>query len=328
MAVTMKDIAQVVGVSTATVSKVLNGTDQHISQQTRDRILSVVKERGYVPNAIAKGLKVKQSKMLGFVLPDISNPFFPEIARGIEDTARNYGFGMVIYNTDDNPEKEREALQFLSSRMVDGIIFIRSLQRGNLDKFFDFGIPLVLVDRESGTQKLGFGQVFIDTQKATYEATNILIQAGCTSIGFISAEGTSLYDRYDGFCRALAEAGLTVTPDMVYRDRYHVETGYAGMVKFLKTWRPDGVICGNDLIAVGVLRALRENGLQVPQEVRVMGFDDIYFSQYLSPPLSTVHQPAYQMGVEAASMLLEKILHNKLLGKKQLPYKIQMRNTV
>lgn len=328
MAVTMKELAQVAGVSTATVSKIINGTDQHISAATRKRILALIDEMGYVPNAVAKGLKVKRTNMLGFILPDIANPFFPEIARGIEDTAQKHGFGMVMYNTDDDAEREVAAFRFLSSRMVDGIVFIRSLRQGTMNRYFDAGIPTVMVDREIDDNALGFGQVFVDTQKGTYASTRMLIEANCRAIAFISAENTYPFDRFNGYAQALKEVGLNVNTALVYRDRYNVQTGYDGIGHVLQQHRPDGIVCGNDLIAVGVMNALHEKGIQIPGDIKVVGFDDIYFACHLNPPLSTVHQPAYQMGAAAALMLIKNILHGKALYKKQLDFALCMRGTV
>lgn len=327
MSVTMKDIAVAAGVSTATVSKVINGLDQKISTQTRLRINELIQDMGYTPNAVAKGLKIKSTKMIGFILPDISNPFFPEIARGLEDAAKSRGFGVVLCNTDDGKTQEMERFRFLSSRMVDGIVFIRSLRRGELERFASGGIPIVLVDREVDAEGLGFGQIYIDTQKGTYESTKALIQAGCKKIAFISADQTSGYDRYYGYCKSLQDFGLPVDTNRVYRRLYNVETGYDGVNYLLEKNDFDGIVCGNDLIAVGAMKALTEKGLRVPEDIKVIGFDDIYFSRYLNPPLSTVHQPAYEMGAEAATMLIDNIVFGTPLKKKKLNYTLVLRGT-
>ena len=328
MAVTMKDIAQASGVSTATVSKIINGNDKYISENTRKTVNSIIKEMGYVPNALAKGLKIKKTKMIGFILPDISNPFFPEVAKGIEYAAQKRGFGVVMCNTNDSAESELECFQFLSSRMVDGIVFIRALRKGNLEKYFHSGIPIVLVDREIEASTFGFGQIFIDTQKGVYESTKALIDAGCKKIAFISAEYTSSNDRYHGYCTALKKEEIDVDVSLVFRERYNVETGRKGIRHILKNSTVDGVVCGNDLIAVGVINTLSELGLKVPNDIKVIGFDDIYFSQHMNPPLSTVYQPAYDMGTEAANMLIDNILYGNPLYKKQLDYELVIRGTV
>lgn len=328
MTVTMKDIARAAGVSKATVSKVMNGLDEHISDETRNHILKLVDQMGYVPNTVARGLKIKRTQMLGFILPDISNPFFPEIARGIEDTAKTYGFGVVMCNTDNTTEAEYERFKFLSSKMVDGIIFTRAGRIGNLDKIFESGMPIVVVDREVNVKKFGFGQIFVDTREGVRQATKILIDAGCQKVAFISAEYFSSYDRINGYYEALFEAGIPADKAVVYQDQFNVETGYDGMNEILRGQMVDGVVCGNDLIAIGVMNALAEHDIRIPEQVRVMGFDDIYFARYTTPALSTIAQPAYEMGANAAEMLVENILNGKPLYKKKLDFTIRMRGTV
>lgn len=328
MGVTLKDVAKEAGVSAVTVSKIVNGTDQHISAETRQRVQQIISELGYVPNAVAKGLKIKHTNMLGFILPDISNPFFPEVARGIEDTAKAHGFGVVMCNTDDDAQQELEQIHFLSSHMVDGIIFTRTLKLDNIERLVGSKLPIVVVDREMDTKSMGFGQIFVDTQHGIYETTNLLIQAGCQKIAFISAEYTSGFDRYLGYCSALEQAGLPVDNKRVYRDHYNVQTGYEGIYQILSHAEVDGVVCGNDLIATGVLNGLKESGLSVPEQVKVVGFDDIYFSRYLNPPLTTVYQPAYLMGAAAAEMLIRNILYGTPLFKKKLAYELKIRGSV
>lgn len=328
MSVTLKDIAKQAGVSAVTVSKVVNGNDQHISQETRSKIQHIVKQMGYVPNAVAKGLKVKRSNMLGFLLPDISNSFFPDVARGIEDTAKRYGFGVVMCNTDDDAQRETEQIRFLTSRMVDGIVFVRALKRSNMDQLFDSGLPIVVVDREIEIKNTSVGQIFVDTQSGIRESTKLLLSRGCRQIAFISADYNAKFDRYLGYCDALKEASIPLDPLRVYQDHYDVKTGYEGMRTILGRAQIDGVVCGNDMIAVGVLNALKEQGIKVPQQVKVVGFDDIYLSRYLSPPLTTVYQPAYQMGASAAEMLINHILYGGPLYKKTLDFELRLRESV
>ena len=326
----MKDIADAAGVSVATVSKVLNGLDQHISGETRQRVLKAVDSSGYVPNAVARGLKMNRSRMLGFILPDITNPFFPQVAKGIEDAARGRGFGVIIGNTNDTASSELEVMRFLSSRMVDGIVIARALHSANMERCLTGSVPAVLVDREVHVSGSGVGQIFVDTQRAVYEGTKLLLDRGCTRIAFLSAlyRGDPEGDRFFGYRRALEERGLPVEQSRVYLSMYNVETGYEGVSRVLDGGSVDGVVCGNDLIAVGAMKRLKELGLGIPEDVKVMGLDDIYLSQFLDPPLSTMRQPAYQMGLEAAKMLIEKIEHDTPLYRRELPFQLVLRGTV
>lgn len=328
MKVVMKDVAESCGVSIATVSKVLNGKDRSINEETRRKILDAVERMGYVQNSVAKGLRTQRTNMIGFILPDISNPFFSEIARGIEDYARQRNFGVLISNTNGDAEQEYENFKRLTSRMVDGVIFTRTMKLQYMDEYSSVGLPIVVVDREIDFRGSGMGAIMVNTQQGIYDATNILICRGCQKIAFISAYYTSNHDRFDSYCRALKEHGLPVLPELVFRRDYDISTGYDGMTRILESTGADGVICGNDLIAVGAYDAIQKKGLSVPKDIRVFGFDDIYFSQFISPRLTTVHQPAYEMGEEAARMLIHHIEGGEPLKVKELPYRIVMRDSV
>lgn len=328
MKVVMKDVADFCGVSTATVSKVLNGKDANINEETRRRILEAVKRMGYVQNTVAKGLRTQRSSMLGFILPDIRNPFFAEIARGIESYAAQRNFGVLISNTNGDADLEYETFKRLTSRMVDGVIFTRTLKPQYLDRYSSAGLPIVVVDREIDFRDSGMGAIIVNTQRGIYDATNLLIQANCRRIAFISALYTSDHDRFEGYCQALREHGLPVRKERVFLRDYDIDTGYDGMMQFLENDHIDGVVCGNDLIAVGVYNAIREKGLRVYEDIKVVGFDDIFFSKFISPPLTTIHQPAYEMGVESAKMLISHIEENTHLGVRELAYTIVMRDSV
>lgn len=324
----MKDIAAAAGVSVATVSKILNGQDAYISAATRQRVLDIVTQTGYVPNAIAKGLKQNRSKMLGFVLPDISNPFFPSVAKGMEEKAHEYGYGVLLVNTNDSVSSERDALRFLSSRRVGGIVFARALQSDHLEKCIETDTPIVTVDRTLDFDAPGMGRVTVDTTAGIRASTEVLIRAGCRRIAYISAQYHSRTDRYFGYCEALAEAGLPLDETRIYKGAFTFETGYEGIRTIWQHGAVDGVVCGNDLIAVGVMSWFKEQSLKVPEQVKVMGFDDIYFSRYMTPPLSTVRQPAYEMGQEAARMLIDYLEYGVPLYNKKLDFSLVMRETV
>lgn len=328
MGITMKDIAREAGVSITTVSKIINNKDMNISEQTRQRVLEIAKRENYTPNAMAKSLRAKTSNFIGVILPDITNPFFSTIVRGVEDTAKRYGFGVVFCNTDNNPQREAECFGFLNSRMVDGVIFTRSLLAGNGDNVLENDLPIVIIDRDTEIPNATVGKVFVDTVSAVHEATGLLIQEGCRKIAYISALHHLERDRYGGFLTALHDHGMECDSQLVFRGEYNVETGMQGIETILKYALPDGVVCGNDLIATGVLSVLNAKGYRIPQEVRVIGMDDIYMSQFLSPPLTTIRQPAYEIGASAAKMIADYIMLGKPLYAKQLSYEIIHRESV
>lgn len=328
MPITMKQIADLAQVSTATISKIINGRDEHISEATRERVLSLIEKFDYQPNTVAKGLKIKKTNTIGFVLPDITNPFFPEIARGIEDAANKMSFAVVFCNTDNDAKREQESVSFLQSKMVDGLIFTRSLRKSFFESYLSKNIPTVIVDRNIDTTGSGIGKIYIDTCAAVYDTTSLLIQKGCRRIAFISAIHTSSTDRYSGYCRALEENRISLDPALVYCDDYSVETGYKGAQSILSTKKIDGIVCGNDLIAAGAMQAVREHGFTIPADVRIVGLDNIYFSKFLYPPLTTVEQPAYEMGRAAARMLINNILYKEPMFEQKLEYKLIIRDTV
>ena len=324
----MKHIAELAQVSTATVSKIINGRDEHISQATREKVLAIIEENNFQPNTVAKGLRIKKTNTIGFVLPDISNPFFPEIARGIEDMANKMGFAVVFCNTDNDAKREQECVSFLQSKMVDGLIFTRSLSKSFFENYLSRNIPTVIVDRNIDTAASGIGKVYIDTPAAVYDMTKLLIEKGCKRIAFISAMSTSSKDRFGGYRRALEENSIPLDDSIVYREHYSVETGYKGAETILSAHTVDGIVCGNDLIAAGAMQAVRQRGLSIPDDVKLVGLDNIYFSKFLYPPLTTVEQPAYEMGMAAARMLINNILHKEPMFEQKLEYKMILRETV
>ena len=328
MVVTMKDIAMAANVSSATVSKVVNGADQHISKTKREEILRLIEQMGYIPNPIARGLKNKHTKMIGFILPDITNPFFPEIERGIEDEARKHGFGVVVCNTDNDASEEARAFSFLESKMVDGIIFTHSVHESSM-KFLDEGrIPVVVVDRITRAKKNNCGQVYVDATAGIQASTEILINKGCKKIGFISGGTISSSDRYRGFKAALKNAHIREYESLQYFGQYDMETGTKGAKVLFKSKVPfDGLVCGNDLIAIGAMSVIEKHGLHVPTDVKVMGYDDIYLSHYVKPALSTVKQPAYEMGQRAAQMIINHIIEGTQLEQEKLDFSVVLRES-
>jgi len=318
----MKDIAEKAGVSLSTVSKILNGNDRYISEATRTKVLQIVKETNYVPNAVARGLKVQRTNTIGFILPDISNPFFPEIARGIEAAAEVHGFALVLCDTDNDPKREQASFNLLKSKKVDGLILTRVLQHSALNELVSRRLPIVVVDRRVNTTGRDIGRIIVDTRSAMRDITKLLLARGSSRIAFIGAQDDFEDARYNGYCDALAGYGLKADPMLSYRGTYTVETGHTGVRAIFSHTFADGLVCGNDLIAVGAINELKALGLRVPEDVRVTGFDDIYLARYLSPPLTTVQQPAYEMGRTAADMLIRNILFGDALCTNNLGYKI------
>ena len=324
---TIKEIAELAGVSTATVSKILNGKDKDISEATRKNVLDIVEREGYIPNGIAKSLRIKNTKTIGIIMPDVMNLFFSELARGVEDAAEKKGYSVILCNSDNKESKEEKYIQILQEKMVDGIILTasensvkRSLRRRK--------IPMVLLDRDISTDEK-VGRITVDNEEGTYNATKLLIEKGCKNIGFISSNKTtkSSGQRLRGYENAILESKINLDKDKIFLQNYTIETGYKGTVSLLEKTNIDGICCGNDLIAIGAIKALKERGIKIPQDVKVIGFDDISISKYMDPPLTTIRQPIYEMGEEAVGMLIDVINNKEMEMSKVLKTELIVRET-
>lgn len=323
---TIKEIARLANVSSATVSKIINGKDKYISEETRQRVLEIIEREGYIPNGIAKSLKMKRTKTIGIIVPDVMNLFFSEVAKGAEDSAEKKGYSVILCNSDNSKTKEEKYINILQEKMVDGIILTAS--EGEARKYLKrCNTPMVLVDRNLDLDK-PIGRIIVDNVEGTYKATNYLIEKGCKSIGFISSEEVNKLakERLLGYKKALEENGIEIDPKRIFLKSFSVETGYEGVDYLLKDTSVDSICCGNDLIAIGAIQRLKEKGIRVPEDVKIIGFDDISISKYVDPPLTTVRQPIYKLGEEAVNILvaiiekkdteMTKILETEIVERK------------
>lgn len=300
-------IAKLAGVSTATVSKILNGKDQAISEATRKKVLEIVEREGYIPNAIAKSLKINNTKTIGLIIPDVMNLFFSELARGVEDSADKVGYSVILCNTDNSEAKENKYLHVLQGKRVDGIIMAAVANKSDIS-LKNCEPPLVLLDRDIETDQL-VGRIRIDNEKGIYDAVSFLLKKGCRNIGFISSEliNPLTQARLQGYIKALNDNILSYNEDIVFLQDFSIDTGYVGTLNLIQNSKIDGICCGNDLIAIGAIRALKEKNIDIPEDVKVIGFDDISISSYIDPPLTTIKQPIYDMGHEAVDLLIDII---------------------
>ncbi|MGP7819358.1 LacI family DNA-binding transcriptional regulator [Niallia sp. 01092] len=304
MKVTIMDVANYANVSKATVSRVLNHNPK-VNDQIRQRVLQSIEELGYHPNAFARNLANNTSNVIGLILPDITNPYFPIIARGVEDAAHREGFSLFISNTDNNPNIEQEYIEKMMCQQVAGIILISSiLDEHKVNKLSDLKTPFVLCDRL--LTKTTFDTVSIDHYKASYEAVLNLIRKGHQDICHIS--GPSLVQsaemRRNAYRDAMHEHNLNPS---IRIGNFSYESGYELMKSILEESTPTAVFAANDLIALGAMHAIQEKRLRIPQDISVIGCDDILFAQMSTPKLSTISVPAYQIGVTAVEMLVERI---------------------
>jgi len=326
MAVTIKDIARLANVSVTTVSRVINNKPEGVSEETRQKILKLVKELGYQPNAIARGLVTKKTKTIGLIIPDISNPFFPDIARGVEDSAHIYGYNVFLCNTDDNLEKESEYIKALKEKYVDGIIFTSSSipKHEHIIELVESGIPVVIMDRRVDSENI-YG-VFLDNYEGGYIATKHLIDLGHRKIGCITGplHTKSARERLEGYKKALLDSGIEIDEKLIFEGDYKIKGGITGAERLLKDNKDiSAIFACNDLMAYGAYKTIRSFGYKIPEDISVVGFDDIQLSQILEPQLTTVRQPAYDMGLTAARMLI-KLIEDKKLKKKIINFKPQL----
>lgn len=314
---TIKHVAARAGVSFTTVSHVVNGT-RPVSDQVRSKVEAAIAELGYVPSGVARSLRVRATGTLGLLLPNASNPYFAELARGIEDHAERNGYSVILCNSDDDIDKQLRYLRVLLERRIDGLIVATvASDAAFAEALANLRVPLVLVDRS--LDGVDADQLRVDHEQGAYLATRHLLELGHRRIVCIGGPASTQVAqlRAAGYQRALAEAGIEA--QAVVDCPFTSPAGHAAAQTLLSAQlRPTAIFAGNDMIALGVLRAAAERGLQVPQQLSVVGFDDIEVSRYLHPALTTVGQCIGQLGEQVAARLLERIRTPGLAVSQQL----------
>jgi LacI family transcriptional regulator len=310
MATTMKDIARDLGVSVVTVSKVLRNHSD-IGEQTRKRILQRMKEVNYHPNPAARTLVSGRTNLVGLIVPDLVYPFFAQVAKGISAKLRAREYSLIISSSEDDPNMERREIDQMLARRVDALI-LASVQSNaeSLNKMQDRGIPCVLLDRKVPGVSANF--VGIDDVHAGMMATNHLIEIGCKTIAHIGGSDVSTdLDRQSGYSIALAKRGLGLPPEYIVKYGHGDDadaSGYNSIKQLLQLKpRPDGVFCCNDPIAMGALRAILDAGLQIPQDIAVVGCGNLHYDDLLKVPLTSIDQDSNGLGTSAAKLALSII---------------------
>lgn len=314
---TIKDVAARAGISYTTVSHVVNGT-RPVSDQVRSKVEAAIAELGYVPSGVARSLRVRATGTLGLLLPNASNPYFAELARGIEDHAERNGYSVILCNSDDDIDKQLRYLRVLLERRIDGLIVATvASDAAFAQALAALRVPLVLVDRS--LEGVSADQLRVDHEQGAYLATRHLLELGHRRIACIGGPASTQVAqlRAAGYRRALDEAGIEA--QAVVDCAFTSPAGHAAaQVLLAGEQRPTAIFAGNDMIALGVLRAAAERGLQVPQQLSVVGFDDIEVSRYLHPALTTVGQRIGQLGEQAAERLLARIRKPGLVAEQRL----------
>jgi LacI family transcriptional regulator len=305
--VTMADVAREAGVSLMTVSRVVNNKEG-ISPATRQRIQAVIERLGYRPSNIARGLVTKRTGTLGLVVPDNANPFFSEVARGAEHVAYAEGYNVFLCNTEEDVERELTVLQSLEEKRVDGIVLCSSRLEEDALRAALAGHPAaVVINRQVEGD---FGTVRIDDLTGGRLATQHLLQTGHQAIGYLAGPPASHsgQQRFVGYRAILDDAGLPYVPDRVRHCSPRVEGGYQTALELL-TAHPEltALFCYNDLVAVGALQACAELALTVPDDLAIVGHDDIPLAALVTPSLTTCHVPRYELGGQSMRLLLDHV---------------------
>jgi LacI family transcriptional regulator len=310
---TINDVAAMAGVSAMTVSRVVNNSG-YTSKPTRARVERAIAELGYVPNALARQLRSRNTKTLALVLSDISNPFFTTIARGVEDTASAHGFAVMFCNTDESEEEEARYLRLLIERQIDGVLLVPAgNSRRSLATLRGKNTPAVVIDRRVSSRRVD--TVRSDSEAGAYGLTRHLVQLGHHRIAVLSGRRTvsTSVDRVAGCRRALEEVGLELDPrltvygDFNFGDRNQADGHRMAEQVLAVSPRPTAIFAANNFIASGAIRAIREAGLLVPDDISVVAFDDPPAEWVLEPFLTVTGQPAYEIGQRAAELLLARL---------------------
>lgn len=318
---TIKDMAAMLNVSPSTVSRALKDSHQ-IGSATKQAVWALAKKMNYKPNLIAKRLLTKKSHIIGVVVPDVSYYFNSEAIRGIEDILLKQGFNLMMCQTHESYELEVRHCEYLLANQVDGLIASVS---GETQEFAHFrsiqkaGVPIVLFDR--GFSIPNISKIMIDNTAAAKQGVKHLLDIGCRRIAYLMGPANMplTHARKRGYKKALEEAGITFDPDLLKHCQFSTDMGLSNTMDLLKLVpRPDAIFAINDRIGIGVLAAIDRLGLRVPEDIAVLGFNNEPYSALLKPGLSTILQPAYKMGQEAAKMLLNQFQDQHLSSQTKI----------
>jgi LacI family transcriptional regulator len=327
--VTIKDIARIANVSHTTVSRALNNQSR-IREDTKEKILAIAKELNYRPDFIARSLVMKRTKTLGLVITTIANPFYTELAQGIEATAHRLGYSIILCSTQSDLATERMYIDMLRSKGVDGIIFTSAhMGDPNIVDLAEEGFPIMLVNRRTyhPMVKERVDYVGIDNIQGGFWAVEHLIKLGHRRIGIIggSSESSVGFERLEGGKEALAKYNLEEIDDYFLEGNFLMASGYRGGMKFMKMAEPPtAVFAANDYMALGTYQAVIEGGLKVPEDIAIVGFNDIEFTAMKGIELTTIGQKKYEMGALSVETLVEKIEGRKAGSPKEIILKPEL----
>lgn len=304
---TIHDVAKLSGVSVATVSRVLNN-HTNVSTKTKEKVLSAIKQLHYQPNLLGRNLRKSETRKILVLLPTISNSFYSRIVKGIEDIGNENNYNVMVCNTNSDIARERNYLELLTTKLVDGVIFMTSELSGDELTKINKQYPIVLCSEYKDDAIVS--KVGIDNVKASYDAVNYLINLGHKRIALIngSTKYLSTIHREMGYKKALSDANIDINPDYIRYNSYSYKGGIRATKELLALdKKPTAIFAIADSIAIGAIKELSSNNLNVSQDVAVIGFDNTSISSMYSPSITTISQPRYDMGKTAMRLLLKKI---------------------
>ncbi len=307
--ITLKDVAASANVSHATVSRVLNNHPS-VNAELRARVQDSIRKLGYQPNRAARRLRAQSSSVIGLIISDIQNPYFISIIRGIEDAAYAANMSIILCNSDEDVKKQAMYLNVMQAEHVAGLIFVPTpgTKASNLEALVQSGSALIVLDRM--LDDINVDAVKVDNVRGAYNAVKHMIDLGYQRIGIIIAsnEITTGRERYQGYMQALDDAGIPLDSSLVKYGDSRAESGYRLTHELIASNQPpEAIFAGNNMVTLGALRALRESGKRIPEDIALIGFDDMPWSGDLCPPLTAVSQPTYELGQEAVALLLRRI---------------------
>ena len=306
---TIRDVARLAGVAPITVSRVINHNG-YFTEETRERVQDAINQLGYLPNKLARSLRLRKTSMLALVLTDITNPFWTTVARGVEDAASDAGFNLILCNTDELDQEEEQYLTVLLERQVDGIILVPATNEPEPILLVQKqGVPVVIVDRRLDGELIA-DVVRSDSFGGAYELTRRLLGLGHRRIAMLAGprDVSTAKDRVSGYLKALEDGRQPESARSVFYGEFTIESGFRQAEQALTgSPRPTALFAANNFIAIGAYRAIREKGLSVPENVSLAGFDDLPQELVWEPFLTVAVQPAYEMGHRATELLLERM---------------------
>lgn len=307
---TMKDVAKLAGVSTSTVSHVINKT-RFVSEEISERVNKAAKELNYyAPSALARSFKVNRTKTIGMLVTTSTNPFFGEVVKGVERSCYQQGYSLILCNTEGDHQRMHESINTLLQKRVDGLILTCATLEGEHFDIFEHYADIPVVVMDWGPMQFISDKIQDNSLRGGYMAAKYLIDAGHSEIGCITGplDRIQAEMRYNGYLQAMDEAGFSVEPSWVVEADFECEGGYNAFTQLHANGTlPSALVVANDMMAMGVINAANELGIQIPEQLSIIGYDDIHIAKFMSPSLTTIHQPKYRLGQAAVETLLTRL---------------------